>query len=74
MNITEYLVIKRIVVVSYPLDTGYKLKAKKKVQKTFRHYVKKVRIRSFASYLSVFSPNAGKYGLDKLRIQILFTQ
>ena len=30
MNITEYLVIKRIVVVSYPLDTGYKLKAKKK--------------------------------------------
>ena len=25
-------------------------------------------------YLSVFSPNAGKYGPEKLRIRILFTQ
>ena len=27
-----------------------------------------------APYLSVFSPNAGKFGLEKLRIRTLFTQ
>ena len=31
-------------------------------------------IRRDASYLSVFSPNAGKYGPELLRIQTLFTQ
>ena len=50
--------------------------------------VKSVRIRSFpvrifphpdwkridTEYLSVFSPNAGKYGKEKLRIRTLFTQ
>ena len=48
------------------------------------HCVKSVHIRSFSGpyfsafryspYLSVFSPNAGKYGQEKLRIRILFTQ
>ena len=34
-----------------------------------------VRIRSFSGpYLSVFSPNTGKYGPENLPIQILFTQ
>ena len=32
------------------------------------------RIRRDASYLPVFSPNAGKYGPEKLRIRTLFTQ
>ena len=37
--------------------------------------VKSVRIRSFSGlYLSVLSQNAGKYGPEKLRIRILFTQ
>ena len=31
-------------------------------------------IRRNAEYLSVFSPNAGKYGSEKLRIRTLFTQ
>ena len=31
-------------------------------------------IRRNAKYISVFSPNAGKYGLEKLRIGTLFTQ
>ena len=35
------------------------------------HCVKAVRIRSF---LVIFSPNAGKYGPEKLRIRTLFTQ
>ena len=46
------------------------------------HCVKGVRIRSFSApyvpafglYLSVFSPNAGKYGPEKLRIRIFFMQ
>ena len=50
------------------------------------HCVKTVRVRSFSSsyfpafglnterhYLSVFSPNAGKYGPEKLRTRTLFT-
>ena len=32
------------------------------------------RIRLNMEYLSVFSPNKGKYGPDKLRILALFTQ
>ena len=44
-----------------------------------KHFVKSARIRSFSgpyfpSNLSVFSPNAGKYGPEKLRIRTLFTQ
>ena len=53
-----------------------------------QHCVKSVRIQSFSGpcfpafglntedtpYLSVFSPNAGKYGPEKLRIRKLFTQ
>ena len=31
-------------------------------------------IQRHTEYLSVFSPNAGKYGPEKLRIRILFTQ
>ena len=31
-------------------------------------------IRTDTPYLSVFSPNAGKYGPEKLRIWTLFTQ
>ena len=49
-----------------------------------KHYVKSVRIRSLSgSYFpafrpnmerySVFSPNAGKYGPEKLQIQVLLT-
>ena len=39
------------------------------------HCVKSVRIRSFSGpCFPVFSPNTGKYGLEKLRIQTLFTQ
>ena len=47
------------------------------------HCVKSVRIWSFSdpyfpvfrlNTLSVFSPNAGKYRPEKLRIQTLFTQ
>ena len=49
------------------------------------HCVKSVRIRSFSGpyfpafglntpYLSVFSPNTGKYRPEKLRIRTLFTQ
>ena len=49
------------------------------------HCVKSVRIRSFPGpnfpafglntpYLSVFSPNAGKYGPEKLQLRTLFTQ
>ena len=37
--------------------------------------VKSVRIRSFSGpHFPVFSPNAGKYGPEKLRIRTLFTQ
>ena len=32
------------------------------------------RIRRDKEYLSVFSPNAGKYGPQKLQIRTLFTQ
>ena len=54
-----------------------------------KHYVKSVHIRSHSgpyffafglkterslAYLSVFSPNAGKYGPECLRIRTLFTQ
>ena len=53
-----------------------------------RHYAKSVRIRIFLvrilphsewigrdrEYLSVFSPNMGKYGPDNLQIRTLFTQ
>ena len=40
-----------------------------------RHCVKRVRIRILSVlYLSVFSPNAGKYGPEKIRIRVLFTQ
>ena len=49
------------------------------------HCVKSLHIPSFSGpyfpafglnteYLSAFSPNAGKYGPEKLRIRILFTQ
>ena len=39
------------------------------------HCVKIVRIRSFSGpHFPAFSPNAGKYGPEKLRIQTLFTQ
>ena len=31
-------------------------------------------IRRDTSYLSIFSPNAGKYGPEKLRLRTLFTQ
>ena len=59
-----------------------------KIQLTTKHCVKGLRIRSFSGpyfplfgldmerypYLSVFSPNAGKYGPGKSRIRRLFTQ
>ena len=39
------------------------------------HCVKSVRIRSFSGpYFPVFSPNARKYGQEKLRIRTLFMQ
>ena len=39
------------------------------------HCVKSARIWSFSGpYFPVFSPNAGKYGPEKLRIGTLFTQ
>ena len=31
-------------------------------------------IQRYAAYLSVFSPNAGKYGPENLRVRTLFTQ
>ena len=31
-------------------------------------------IRRYTEYLSLFSPNAGKYGPEKLRVRTLFTQ
>ena len=44
--------------------------------------MKSVRIRSFSGtyspafglYLSVFSPNAGEYGPEKIRTRVLFTE
>ena len=30
-------------------------------------------VRIFTEYLSIFSPNAGKYGPEKLRMRTLFT-
>ena len=45
--------------------------------KTHWHCVKSVCIRSFSGPhfpATVFSQNAGKYGPEKLRIRILFTQ
>ena len=32
------------------------------------------KVSVFAVFWSVFSPNAGKYGPEKLRIRTLFTQ
>ena len=38
------------------------------------HFVKSVRIRSFSGpHFLVFSPNAGKYGPEKLQIRALST-
>ena len=61
-----------------------KLNYNYKVRKSIAHCVKRVRILSFygpyfpafgyTSYLSVFSPNAGKNEPEKLRIRTLFTQ
>ena len=55
------------------------------MNKIAQNCVKSVRIRTFSSpnvpafgpntpYLSIFNPNAGKYGPEKLRIRMLFTQ
>ena len=56
------------------------------LRSTDLHWVKSAVIRSFfdpyfpafgpntTQYLSVFSPNAGKYGSEKLQIGALFTQ
>ena len=40
----------------------------------FRIFPHSVWVRRGTKYLSVFSPNAGKYGLEKLRIRTPFTQ
>ena len=42
--------------------------------KVFGCFHRKLIIAYSEFFWSVFSPNAGKYGLGKLRIRILFTQ